>query len=59
MLSMCCGDGALEHGAPLGREHDVDAAAVVRAVLPRHEPRLGHAVDQAGDAAGGEGDVAC
>ena len=58
MPSMCAEIGALENGLSLGRQDDVDAAAVARTVLPGHQAGLGHAVDQARDAAGGESDVA-
>ena len=55
--SMCAATARSEHGPPLGRQDDMDAAAVVRAVLPRHQARLDHAVDQAGHPACRQGDV--
>src|SRR5580693_1664433 len=51
------GDGAVEDVAALGREDDVDAAAVVGAGLALDEAGLDHAVHESGDAARGQCDV--
>jgi len=47
----------VEDRPPLGRQDDVDAAPVARAVLPFHQPGVDHAVDQSGHATRGERDI--
>ena len=51
---MCSATARSSTACPCGVEHDVDAPAVARAVLPRHESGLDHPVDQPGHAAGGQ-----